>query len=43
MFKAEEGNLDEVKNILNDKSIDLNATNRNGYTALTLATKSGFT
>ena len=44
MFKAEEGNLDEIKKILaENRNLDINATNRNGYTALSLATKNGYT
>lgn len=43
MLKAEEGDFDEVRKLLSDaKSFDVNAQNKNGYTALSLATKGGF-
>jgi ankyrin repeat protein len=43
MLKAEEGNLEEVRSILSSQSnLDINATNKHGYTALALATKGGF-
>jgi hypothetical protein len=42
MLRAEEGNIDDVKKIMADKkNIDLNATNKNGYTALALSVKAG--
>ena len=42
MLKAEEGNFDEIQRILTEiPNIDVNAVNRNGYTALALATKNG--
>lgn len=43
MLKTEEGNYEDVLNILNDnKQIDINASNKKGYTALALAVKAGF-
>ena len=43
MLRAEEGNLDDVKKILTENPhYDINATNKNGSTALALATKSGY-
>jgi ankyrin repeat protein len=43
MLKSEEGDFDEVKKLLSDpKAFDVNAQNKNGYTALALATKGGF-
>lgn len=42
MLKAEEGNLEEVQKILADsQQSNINAVNRNGSTALSLAAKSG--
>lgn len=42
MVHAEEGNIEEVQKILSQrKDINVNAVNKNGYTALALATKSG--
>ena len=42
MLKAEEGNLEEVQRILTElKHIDINTSNKKGYTALALAVKSG--
>lgn len=43
MLKAEEGSVEEVRKILTEnKHLDVNAVNKNGYTALSLATKGGF-
>jgi len=43
MLKSEEGDLDQVKKILTEKhENNINAVNRNGYTALSLAVKGGY-
>ena len=43
MIKAEEGNFEEVKKILTEKKFtDVNALNKNGYSALALAVKNGY-
>ena len=42
MLRAEEGDVDEVKKLLNEQHIDVNSANKNGYSALALATKGGF-
>lgn len=42
MLKAEEGNFEEVQKILADlQQPNINAVNRNGSTALSLAAKNG--
>ena len=42
MIKVEEGNSEEIKKILSEKKIsDVNAVNKNGYSALALAVKNG--
>lgn len=43
MLKSEEGDLDQIKKILTEKhESNINAVNRNGYTALSLAVKGGY-
>lgn len=43
MLKSEEGDLDQVKKILTEKhENNINTTNRNGYTAFSLAVKGGY-
>lgn len=42
MLNAEQGNLDEVKRIIQErKNLDINQANKKGYTSLALAVKSG--
>ena len=42
MLNAEQGNLDEVKRIIQErKNLDVNQMNKKGYTSLALAVKSG--
>ena len=43
MIKAEEGNFEEVKKILIERKFtDINALNKNGYSALALSVKNGY-
>jgi len=42
MLKVEEGNYDEVHRILTEiRNIDINSSNKKGYTALALGVKAG--
>lgn len=42
MLNAEQGNLEEVRQILRTKkNLDINQTNKKGYTALAFGVKSG--
>ena len=43
MLRAEEGNFDEVQNLLSGlRQIDINSINKKGYTALAIAVKNGY-
>ena len=43
MLRTEEGNFDEVQNLLSGlRQIEINSINKKGYTALAIAVKNGY-